>query len=326
MNSDTTYHFDFSGRWSGGGKAFLNNATFAQKRFPILAGGTNSIPIIARNTPQNLQTLTSRFILAPQNAWPWNPVTLGRNEKSLVLKLRIASEIAARRSMGVMRISSAIPSHISKTRQSPIIHNVLDTGFEEAIVASQDIHIEKAVGRFVHIGDNHSYKNLVQFSRAYRLYRNGGGNVGLFLAGRHVNQSASKRVAAELSGLDKVTVVDQSLSRAECLAAMRLAEAVVLPSKVEASPVTSLEASWANPKLAIADIPANREILNLAPGETQCAFFDPNSSSDIAATLARLPSSGPLPSHSLLNEFEYREEKRIEWGFKLSEWLLSLRA
>lgn len=322
QNKGRTFHFDERGQWSGGGSAFLNNARHAASRHSNLRPTANSIPIVPRNVPAGRWSINSEFVLAPQNAWPWNPVANGAGEASRVVLLRAATEVSARRAMAVLRISSAIPKFGQKT--SPVFHNVLDTGFEEASKQVTDISIEPAAGRIVTIGDFYSYKNLPLLLKAYRRYREGGGHLGLLIIGKRINQKVSAKVDALLQGLDDVALVTNSLSRAQCLAAMRQAEVVVLPPIVEASPFSALEAVWANPNTILSSITGNREIFSFSSRSCVDSFFDPH---NVGELTQRLWTSTNHPSeewHVELQNGEFREQMRVQWGDDIAEWVESV--
>lgn len=319
-----SYYFDRSGRWSGGGRAFLNNADHASSRHRVLSGDPDGIPIVPRNFPDASKMKTGNFILAPQNAWPWNPVVGTLPELKIAFGLRGPSEVALRRAAAVLRISSAVPVRGHKVPFSPIIHNVLDTGFEDAVSTLKLETRNEARGCFVSIGSTFSYKNAERLAKAYKLYRDGGGSAGLFLAGAPSNPKVLAKVKSILGGLDKVTIVGSAIERRRALDAMRQAHAVVLPSLVEASPLTALEAAWANPNVIMSDIAAHREIFGHDARVPNSSYFPANSIGFMAQRLWTAAERNLDTAHSFLNDFEYRENARIEWGDSIAEWLHSL--
>lgn len=317
-------HFDHSGNWSGGGRAFLNNAEHASSRHTILSGDTDSTPLVPRNFPDSSRLRTGNFILAPQNVWPWNPIVETPSEAKIALGLRVPSEIALRRAAAVMRISTAVPLRGQKVPNSPIIPNVLDTGFEEAI-STLDLEPRSSTnGSFVCIGSTFSYKNIERLVAAYKLYRDGGGSAGLFLAGAPSNPKVYSRVQSALEGLDKVTIVGRPIDRHQALHFMRRARAVVLPSLVEASPLTALEAAWANPNVIMSDIAGHREVFGHDARVPDDSYFPAGSVGPLAQRLWTATDAPLEAAHSSLNDYEYRENARVKWGDSIAEWIQSL--
>lgn len=317
-----TYHFVTEGSWSGGGTAFLNNASHAAKRHKVLNGDNSTVPIIARNFRNSKSHPRGKYVLAPQNALPWNRVVGSVNEVKTAYGLRALSEISMNRASAILRISSSIPEPFVSVPLSPVIHNVLDTGFEDALKLQGSQRSSDAHGRFVSIGSSFSYKNLDRLASAYRIYREGGGSKGLLLIGAlDSNRRMAARIRFTLSGLSDVTITGGSVGRAEALAAMRDAHAVVLPSMVEASPLTALEAAYANPNVVLSDIAAHREIFGFEISVPEEAFFAPDSVGLLAQSLWRA-DQGPLAmAHEKLSKAEYREEERVKWGDSVAEWL-----
>src|SRR5699024_2265315 len=134
-------------------------------------------------------------------------------------------------------------------------------------------------GHIVSIGSGYSYRNLPGLLAGYREYRARGGTTPLLIAGPSGSASAVKDAHAAARGLSDVTFVWESVPRTQCLAAMREAAAVILPSRVEASPLTALEACATSPRVVLADIIGNREVLagyGSSP-EAEAAFADPTS-------------------------------------------------
>lgn len=325
----TSYRFDRSGRWSGGGHAFLRNVEHAEGRHAILRGGDDAVPIIARNLPAGGHIPRGPFVLAPQNAWPWAPTFTGLAELGRLAVLRAASEFFLRRAVGVIRISSAIPA-ISHT-SSPVIHNVLDMGFEEDLIASQSSTVdEAAVGAFVSIGSINSYRNLVTTIDGFQRYRAAGGNRRLWIAGAAGSEGARREVERAAQGTEGVTIRWKAFERADCLAALRAAAAVILPSKVEASPVSALEAAAANPNVVASRIIGHVELLSAYGRVPDNCLFDPASPAHLAELLniaeANADAGAGLLSecHATLGDPEQREAARIEWGNRVAHWLQTL--
>lgn len=321
-----TYRFDRSGRWSGGGQVFLRNVEHAEQRHELLRGGPGGIPLIARNVPPRGALPKGPFVLAPQNAWPWTPAFTGFAELRRVAGLRLASEVLFRRAIGVMRISSAIPA--INPNSSPVIHNVLDTGFEQALRDSADLSVpESAAGAFVSLGSVNSYRNLANLIHGYKQYREAGGTRCLWIAGPRGSGGARREIERVADSTTGVTIQWQAISRPECLAVLRVAGAVVLPSMVEASPVAALEAVASTPNVILSRITGHTEILSEYGAVPRECLFDPYSPADIAEKLITAQQhadtgAGPFgTSHQALNDARLREDARISWGNRLATWL-----
>lgn len=325
-----SYRFDRSGSWSGGGRVFLRNVEHAEERHPLLRGGYDAIPVFARNVPPLGKLPRRPFVLAPQNAWPWTISFNGPAELGRVAGLRAASEFFLRSAAAVMRISSSIPP--LNAHSSPVIHNVLDTGFEEALLASRRLSSEDgAVGAFVSIGSVYSYRNLVNTIYGYRRYRANGGTRPLWLAGNAGSVRSRNEVERAAAGADGITIRWQSLARPECLALLRCAGAVILPSRVEASPVAALEAAACNPNVVVSRIVGHIELLSEYGRVPRRCLFDPTSPEHIAHLLAVADDAadsgdGALADcHAALADPAEREAARVSWGNRVADWLDTLR-
>lgn len=316
------YSFDHSGRWSGGAHGFLRIVDHAEQRQPILRGGADAIPIIPRNVPLSKSRRSGPFVLAPQNAWPWTPSFAGGSELRRVVGLRLASEYYLRRAVGVLRVSGAIPEINPNT--SPVIHHVLDSGFESALVESSQCRVDDAEGKIVSIGSLHSYRNLANLVLGFRRYREQGGRRELWLAGPPGSAAAARALDQAVNATQGVKVRREALSRTECLSALRSAAAVVLPSRVEASPVSALEAVSCTPNVVLSRIVGHQEILAEYGPVGQHALFDPKSPQSIARTLANAETEPFAAGHSSLASEDVREDARISWGRRVAEWLASL--
>ena len=320
------FYVETAGRWSGGGSAFLNNARGAATRHAILRGEPGrAIPIIARNVPPRSPTPRGDYVLAPQNAWPWNPVASGVRERTRVTALRAASTIGLRRASAVMRISSVIPTarHIPS---SPVIHNVLDEGFEEALAASTSRR-SPWPGHIVSIGSLHSYRNVPGLIAGYHRYRQAGGQAPLLIAGPAGSPTAVAAARSAARGVPDITFVTNPLPRDLCLAVMREAAAVVLPSRVEASPLTTLEACSVTPCVTVSRIPAHAEILEdyATSGTGDDVFVDPLSPREFAAGIVAAEGGGAGGTwHEELASAAVRSRARERWGDRLAAWLQEL--
>jgi len=221
-----------------------------------------------------------------------------------------------------MRISSSIPA--INANSSPVIHNVLDTGFEGALESSWTATVpESLAGAFVCLGSVNSYRNIVNLIRGYRRYRDAGGTRRLWIAGPPGARRPREQIEHVAASTTGVTIIWRSLSRPECLAALRSASAVVLPSKVEASPVAALEAAAANTNVVLSRIVGHTEILSEYGAVPRECLFDPHSPADIAQAL-QVAETGTRPistCHAVLADPNQREDARISWGDRVANWL-----
>lgn len=317
-----SFFFDHAGQWSGGGRAFLSNAEHAARRHPVLAGGPDAIPIIPRNVPARGGRRPGRFVLAPQNAWPWAPRARGPRELALVAGLRVASETYLRRADAVLRISEAIP--VRGRRTSPVIHNVLDGGFEEALESSRGTDAPEAEGRLVSIGSGYSYRNVTRLLHGYAQYRAEGGGLDLWVAGPAGTSHTVREVESLAAGIDGVHLRWRPLTRAQAIAALRVSAGVVLPSLVEASPLSALEALAVSPRVVLSDIPGHRGILAGYDEPAGAMFFAPRSTAAVAAALHAVTGGPGASCHDVLKRAEVREHARIDWGDRVASWLSGL--
>lgn len=321
-------YIDATGRWSGGGRAFLANAEEAARRHPVLAGvpGDGSIPLIPRNVPSSQNRRARTFILAPQNAWPWTPVAAGPAEWARVAALRVASEAYLRRASAVLRISGAIPSRLPASLTSPVIHNVLDAGFDEAAALARGEE-SPWPGAIVSIGSGHSYRNIPTLIGAFRAYRASGGTARLVVTGPPGSGRARDDALRIASDLPDVTITFDPMPRHKVLATMREAAAVVLPSRVEASPFLTLEALAMTPRVVVSDIAGNREIVaNYAQSDSsEGLFVNPLGVDDLAAAMLAAESGGAGGQwHHVLADPQARRDARLRWGERLASWIEGL--
>lgn len=277
---------DSTGQWSGGGAAVVANLALLAPRFPdcfVADARDADLWLVPRNWPGWRTVATRRFMLMPQNAWPWYSERIPNAQSPRRLALRGASAVALRRCVGVLRIAPSIPTFGRPA--SAVIPNVLDEGFEEALAGANGFHpeVDEAV---VSVGSAMGYRNYEGLIDGYRRYRASGGRLGLVLAG-----SGTSRLLAvdEVPGLE---IIDRSLPREEVLGLFQHARAVVFPSFVEASPLTVLEALEVSPRVASADVPGTRSTV-AAHGGLEPSWFDPRDPSAIAETLLVFEGSAP---------------------------------
>jgi glycosyltransferase involved in cell wall biosynthesis len=317
------FYFDQRGNWSGGGQAFLRNARLAEAMFPnIFAHTDTAVPIVPRNRPA-AGRMDGPLVLSPQNAWPYGPAYAQGAELLRWHVLRFETRRWTRRAEAVLRISEAVLSPIDKS--SPVIHNVLDDSFEETLArldtaGTSDVGPTVADG-FVSIGSMTRYRNFARLLDAYGMYRAAGGSRPLYLVG-----SGSKDVQQELVARAKripgASVLVGRFSRLECLQATRAAGGVVLPSAVEASPFSLLEAVALNANVALSNIPGNMGMMTRLGDVDSVISFSPEEAADMANGLLRLDRNVvAVPGHSQLADREFRDAEREKWCRRVAEWL-----
>ena len=177
------------------------------------------------------------------------------------------------------------------------------------------------------IGSVYAYRNVPGLVRAYIHYRESGGRTPLVVAGPAGSAAAARAAARVADGVEGVTLVWDAVPRPTVLAAFREAAAVVLPSRVEASPFTTLEALAMTPRVALGDIVGNHGILTrYAPTDgCQAVFFDPTDPAAMSVAISTAESGGGGEAwHAGLREQSVRAEARRAWGDELAQWLESL--
>jgi glycosyltransferase involved in cell wall biosynthesis len=319
------FRIDDRGSWSGGGAAFLANWQHAAARFPQLNGAPGAIPLIPRNVP--VQRLPPRpFVLAPQNAWPWTPVSVGGGDRARVLGLRLAGSIYARICAAQLRISSAIPAFFPDTRSSPVIHNVLDPAFESALEQAQAAApLPASEDAFVCLGSATGYRNLELLVGAFADYKRDGGSCRLLIAGPPTNAVVAGRVSRQCADIPDARVWWGKASRPSVLATLAQARGVVLPSRVEASPLSLLEAVVVNPRIIASDIAGHREVMADQVSDDRAGFFDPRSRSDLLHQLHSLErGEGIRLTRGALQDAASREAARDRWAGAVGDWLTAL--
>lgn len=317
---------DNSGEWSGGGAAFLKNWAWAVESEAIDKTITRNTSLIARNIPT--ARLPKRpYIVAPQNAWPWQPRHSTAQEAARLYAMRVLSYAYGRCSFGQLRISEAIPAFFQDVRTSPVIHNVLDPGFEDA--ARTSLHLDPlpySRGAIVSIGSFNTYRNLENLVLAYHRYRANGGNRGMVIAGSPSNSRVVCGITELANRLptDGITLYCQSIPRARAIASMAAASVVILPSLVEASPLTLLEAAWANPNCIYSGIPGH---IGLVRGylEAGAQHFDPMSLESMTAAILSADTTTNLTDlHGMLRTSGLIRHYRTSWALSIKSWLQDL--
>jgi glycosyltransferase involved in cell wall biosynthesis len=302
------------GRWSGGGTGLLGLFAYAAERHLILKAGPGAIPVHVRNVPARLRNTRRPYVLVPQNAWPWQARGAVMSELPRVVALRLGSEVFMRAATAVMRISSAIPVIGAVNKYSPVIHNVLDPDFERALSAADCVDSSPAKGRVLVVGSCYSYRNL---ERVIAAHSSSGDSRELLICGPLGNRNVAHRVAQAAIDTPRVHVRWGSLPRPTCLAYMRAADTVVLPSLVEASPFSLLEAFAVQPRVVVSDIAAHRDVI----GDVGCpaSVFPARSTEVLARRLAAVEASKEV--YAVLADPQQREERRERWAHDVANWL-----
>lgn len=308
------FFIDTSGRWSSGGSVVLNNLMLAADASDGLltsAARPEAIPVIPRNAPTSWAQMSRPFVWMPQNALPWGPPAPA--ERGLQLKLRLVSEAVRLRALAMVRISSALPP-LMRGKTSPVLHNVLDEAFEAIL----ECLIPEDTGAFMTAGSAHSYRNLSSLAKGYSEYRNAGGKTPMVIqmsSGSPTEEALLASLGAKIAGLD---VRGGGASRQAVANLMAGARGVILPSSVEASPVTLLEAEAIGVPVACSDIVAHHEM-----SKSDSIFFDPTEPQSISLALHIL-DDGPTTLQNALSDPAFRHRQRIRWVQELLEFLALL--
>lgn len=306
------------GSWSGGGKGVLNNYRHAASRHPEISFDGGDIDVINRNYPNSTAGWSRPFILAPQNAWPWEGPTLGLKEKAKVAALRVASEAAMRRAKGVVRVGGSIP--IRGRSHSSLLPNPLDPDFEEQVRGIEESPSPSSEPYILSLGSINSYRGIEDLLGGYRSYLDGGGALPLRIVGggqphylAHINELARE--------LPTVTISTRGVSRREALIFLHHATAAVLPSHVEASPFSLLEALAVQHNVIASDITGHHDIVPAGvPAPTWFPHSDPRA---LGEALASAKAGSGLPPTPLADE-RWREQLRVDWGNRLVKMLAEL--
>lgn len=303
----TTFLVPTAGQWSGGGSSVLANFRHAARHHPQLRFDDGDVVIINRNFSRHRDSRPR--IIIPQNAWAWSGPKNGTNERCRVAVLRTGAEFAMRRALGVVRVSRSIP---------PIGHyydkyvpNPLDPHFDEALLESTDLQPPVTNPYFVTVGSMYGYRGVESVVTAFSLYRNAGGRTDLHIVGGG-NRSYIAKIASMAANVPGVSLHPDAVARPMCLAWTRHARAAVLPSHVEASPFSLLEALAVQQRVLASDIAGHHDIV--PPGMPGPRFFrhaDP-------LTLTRLFQTSDACSleetQHPLADASVRERARLAWG------------
>ena len=319
----TAFILESGGRWSGGGRAAVDNLAEAVALANERAGGAlRPSAVIPRNVVSAQRLWQGGYLLMPQNALPWlrKPLPLRiEKHRALLLAGSLASATRARR---MLRISSAIPD-LKGNGEQPI-HNVLDRQFEADLATSDSLvgRYEEEWGDAVVVpGTVGSYKNTALVLRAFRAYERSGGPFRLLLVGPPATPGIQRLLRQRIPEHDGVSWVPRSVDRPALVALLRASAAVLLPSCVEASPITLMEAVAVAKHVIASDLVGHTELL--APYRHNVRFFDPRSSGALKEALLTLDRGYTTDTDPQLTTTPGRAAIRQRWVERVASWLLS---
>lgn len=312
----TTFYVPLAGNWSGGGKAVLQNFQFAAARHREISLEGGEVTIVNRNLPNT--RIGRDFVLIPQNAWPWEGPKVGAKEKAKLVTMRLGSEIAMRYARGVVRVGRSIPR--VGNAHDRILPNPLDIGFEAAITSIAATPGGSGDPYFASIGSMYSYRGLEALLAGYALYQSRGGTTSLIIAGRGKADYVERiRIcAARTAG---VTIVG-GMPRRQCLQMLKESRLAVLPSHVEASPFSLLEALAVQPNVAASDIAGHRDIV--PPGTEHPSYFRHDDPSGLAELMQAADVQPHDRSAHHLADADFRTAERERWSEDLVRILTEL--
>lgn len=320
----TPFILSTEGRWSGGGANVLRNLRDICEHRPDVLTDERSISgwvFTARNAAPPRLLRSRKFVLMPQNAWPWSAPGYRNGRLPTWAALRLASEASLRRAKAVVRIGSVIPR--APSGRDTRIPNVLDLAFEGSLQQAGQITVPEWVSScFVTVGSVGPYRNLDRLIVAYRDYRLRGGSRELLVIGEPTSHAQTQRLLDHGRRTPGLRLSLRNKDRATILAVMRSSAGVVLPSWIEASPYTPLEAAAVGARLACSQITGNQETLSAA-GVTPI-YFEPFSVPSISFALQELEAESlcvPWPIESPVE----RERLRVAWRGAMVAFLEALQ-
>lgn len=312
----TTFFVPTDGNWSGGGKAVLDNFRHAASRHPEISFEGGDIAIVNRNFPP--RGAKGPFILIPQNAWPWAGPTIGLKERMKVRLLGRLTERSMRKALGVIRAGRGIP--VRGNCWPHLLPNPLDEAFDVAEKESRGLQRPVEAPYIVSVGSLNSYRGVESLIAAYVGYRRSGGTAELHVIGRGVAHYVEK-LREQAESVDGFHLHTDAVPRSEVVAWLRHAQAVVLPSHVETSPMSVLEALAVQPRVIASDIPGHPDIV--PPGVAGPAYFSHVELGGLTRLL--LKSDGPAPELvSPLADPTFRAAERDRWADELAAALNGL--
>lgn len=307
----TVFTLPTNERWSGGGSVVIRNL-LEVPNVTTTGGATKTVTLLARNVPQRISTWTQPFVWLPQNGLAWSKLYKGMTARQMAL--RAGSQISASLCRGMIRITNSIPPP-RPGLPSVLLPNVLDSAFEQDLTDAQMLPSTQA-GYFYTAGSAHAYRNIETLIRAHHAYRQQGGSrrLVLRLTGGH-----PRLVRAWMAEADRGTVEFRysSVPRSTVLHELSHAQAVILPSEVEASPIIMLEASALNIKVL-----ASRIVPHIELGDGGQQYFSARDSS----ALARLMHETELTKveASPLGTPQGRRKARARWIKQVETFLKSI--
>lgn len=310
----TRFIIDARGSWSGGGRAFLANAHYAARRHPNLLAlgdpnGSQATPVVPRNLPTKMSALRRPFLLIPQNAWAWHGPTHGPRSYTRRAGLRAGAEVSMKAAQGIIRIGPMVPA---RAKSHPtFLPNVLDEQFEGALEKSYEVKIEYPTDYILGLGSLNAYRNMETLIEAHQLYIRRGGHRSLHILG------AGDATYRKYLGQPPGVTFHGAVSRADTLAWMRNSALTVLPSLVEASPVTVLEAQVVGSPLAVSRIAGHTYMLDEG---LLHSTFSPLDTHVLSKLLAEEHSRPVAP----ISDANHRQQRREWWSDLLAQQLTDL--
>jgi hypothetical protein len=255
-----------------------------------------------------------RYLILPQNAWPWTrDRTHNAYESRRRVVLRAASEISMRLAVGEVRVGEAIPRRGRSA--SAVIPSVLDADFERAVDAALSTKATADSGAIACVGAMDCYRNVERLIEAHTAYRATGGSLRLVLGGKglHVPERPPPGVS----------LLNRELKRSELLGLILSAPAVVFPSLVEASPIGALEGLELAGRLALSDIAGHRDVMRRSRPR-DVLFFDPRSVAAITVALHGLESMSHTSPATGQRDLARRSALRELWRGEMTQALAGL--
>lgn len=314
MTGTPTYVVATRGDWSGGGSAVLDNFAHAVARHQRLSFDGLGVMVISRNFP-NLRP-RGGYVLIPQNAWPWAGPKRGAQERAKLTGMRIASEVAMRAAIGVIRLGPSIPD-IGRSHES-FLPNPLDPGFEDAVAGIDRAAPPASSPYFATIGSLNSYRGVETVLDAYLQYRQQGGRTSLAIAGGGREHYVA-RIRQRAERLPGVELRCRRLPRRECVATLHGARMAVLPSHVEASPISLLEALAVQRNVAASAVPGHAAIV--PPETAPPRYFKHSDPSTLTRLMHEADKNVGAGTDHPLSSGDFREAERGRWGATLMRML-----
>lgn len=270
-----------AGRWSGGGQNLVDNIAFAENLYPSKFSESGR-PVIAKNLVPFKTFCKGGYVYMPQNAWAWHGPVQGVKEWIRRSSIRVFSELATRRAVKSIRIGPMIPEW--KHSGDEMLPNVLDEGFEHSLIEAKNLGRPSWLPKndFLLVpGSMWGYRNHTVVLEAFEVYRASGGEMDIVFVGPGEYFPLKKDISKLVD--QGIHLINQRKSRANVLAAMINSNICLLPSHVEASPVTMLEAAAIGLPMVASDIDAHRGMAHLS-GIDNIRFA--NSVNEFAAAFA----------------------------------------